>query len=389
LRSPVTLIFFSDIPWDSLYQRPQHLATRLSHEAQVLWIEPATLGSRVIISPREEIPGVFRMTLPEIPLNARNTWIRRLASIAGRIGPLRSAVRALQRALLRRGLRQVLPSGGGTACLVQNFRFMHLTGMMKSRAVVFDYIDDAFGFADFPDHVRREWRATIQHADAVSVTSPTLRHRVLDVSPREVRIVPNGVEFERFAHPATTARPADLPGDGLPVVGYAGSIYPWLDFGLLEHAIGALGEFRFVFIGHIHPSVAARVARLGRFRNFSYLGLKPYAEVPAYVRRFAAGVIPFRRTLLTEAVNPVKLYEYCAAGVPTVVTDFSDDMRSFADLILIARTDDEFVHHLRTAVARRSEPLWSARLSSFAKENDWDSRAREFSTLLHLSDTMP
>lgn len=385
----MTLIFFSDIPWDSLHQRPQHLATRLSHRARVLWVEPATLGSRTVMTPREEIPGVFRMTIPDIPLNARNVQIRRLASIAVRIGPLRGAVRAMQRALLRRGLRRVLPPAGGTACLVQNFRFFHLAETLGSRTVVFDYIDDAFGFTDFPDSVRREWHTAIQRADAVTVTSPTLRRRILDVYPRDVRIVPNGVEFEPFAHPGTTSRPADLPGDGAPLVGYAGSIYPWLDFGLLERTIGALADLRFVLIGPVHPSVASTVARLGRFANFSYLGTKPYAEVPAYVRSFAAGMIPFRRTLLTEAVNPVKLYEYCAAGVPTVVTDFSDDMRAFADLVLIARTDDEFVRHIRTAISRRGEPVWSARLSSFAKENDWDNRAREFSTILHLSDPKP
>lgn len=385
----MTVIFFSDIPWDSLYQRPQHLAARLGREARVLWIEPATLGSRVIFTPREEVPGVFRMTLPDIPLNARSAWVRRMAGAAARIGPLRFVLRQVQRTLLGRGLRRVQSPGDATACLVQNFRFMHCAEHAHCRTVVFDYIDDAFGFTEVPGFVRQEWLAALRRADVVTVTSPTLRQRVLDVYPRDVRIVPNAVEFERFAHPATAGRPSDLPGDGLPVVGYAGSIYPWLDFGLLEHAIAALAEFRFVLIGHVHPSVAATVAGLGRFRNFSYLGTKPYAEVPAYLRSFAAGMIPFRRTLLTEAVNPVKLYEYCAAGVPAVVTDFSDDMRAFADVVLIARSADDFVRHLRTAVARRSDPASAARLSSFARGNDWDSRAREFSTLLQLSDPTP
>ena len=350
----MTVVLFSDIPWDSLYQRPQHLAVRLSRQATILWVEPATLGSRVFISPREQVRGVFRMTLPDLPLNARKTWIRRLALTAGRIGTFRLVLRGIQRVLLRRALRLLHVPGEETACLVQNFRFAHLARALRMRHVVFDYIDDAFGFTRFPDFVREDWLATLRQADAITASSPTLRHRIQEAYQRDVRIVPNGVAFEQFAHPAGEKKPADLPGDGLPVIGYTGSVYPWLDFDLLEHAAGALPEFRFVLIGHVHPSVADRLAGLLGHSNVSYLGLKPYVKVPAYVRSFATGIIPFRRTLLTEGVNPVKLYEYSAAGVPTVVTNFSDDMGIFSDLVLIARSTDEFVQHLRTAVVRRT-----------------------------------
>ena len=385
----MTLVFFSDIAWDSLHQRPQHLATRLARQARVLWVEPATLGSRLLISPREQIPGVFRMTLPAFPMNARKKWIRHLAVTASRMYPLRLVLAGLQRALLRHGLRVVRIPGGETVCLVENIQFMHLTHTLRARTVAFDYIDDVFGFTVFPDVLRRQWLSTVQRADTVIVTSPTLRQRVIDVYPRDIRLIPNGVEFDRFAHPAEETRPLDLPPEGLTIVGYTGSIYPWLDFGLLERAIVSLAEYRFVLVGPLHPDVAVEMERLLRHRNFSYLGLKPYTEVPAYVRSFAAGMIPFKRTLLTEGVNPVKLYEYSAAGVPTVVTDFSEDMRAFSDLVLIARTEDEFVRHIRTAVSRRSDPSFTARLSSFARENDWESRTREFSALLQLTDRTP
>ncbi len=385
----MTLVFFSDIAWDSLHQRPQHLASRLSRQARVLWVEPATLGSRILISPREQIPGVFRMTLPAFPLNARSRRIRRLAVLASRFLPFRLALSGVQRALLRRGLLLVHSPAEATVCLVENFLFMHLTRMLRARTVVFDYIDDAFGFTAFPDFVRSEWLSAIRRADAVTVTSATLRQRVLDVHPRDVRLIPNGVDFERFAHPAGETWPPDLPPDGLTIIGYAGSIYPWLDFRLLEHAVESLGEYRFVFLGHLHPEVTGDMTRLLRHRNFSYLGVKPYALVPAYVRRFAAGIIPFKRTLLTEGVNPVKLYEYSAAGVPTVATDFSDDTRAFSDFVLIARTEDEFVRHIRTAVSRRNDPSFAAGLSSFARANDWENRAQEFSALLHLPDRTP
>ncbi len=168
-------------------------------------------------------------------------------------------------------------------------------------------------------------------------------------------------------------------------MGYVGSIYPWIDFSLLEKTIEALPEFLFVMVGHVHPDVAGDVARLTRHGNFRYLGLKPYAGVPSYVRRFHAGIIPFRRNLLTEGVNPVKLYEYSAAGVPTVVTDFSDDTRAFADMVLIADSAEDFALQIRVAVGRRNDPVITGRLAAFARANDWRSRAEEFSDILQRS----
>ena len=77
-KKDVTLLFFSDIAWDSLYQRPQHIATRMSRTVRVLWVEPVTLGRRPMLSPVELAPGLSRMMLPvfreprrELPAHAR------------------------------------------------------------------------------------------------------------------------------------------------------------------------------------------------------------------------------------------------------------------------------------------------------------------------------
>jgi glycosyltransferase involved in cell wall biosynthesis len=378
----VTVLFLSDIAWDSLTQRPQHLAARLSRTVRVLWVEPVTLGRRLMLSPVELTPGLHRMMLPAFPLNARNRWIRRCASAASRLKPLRNTLASLQRAVLRRGVHKIGSAGDDIVCLVENFQLMNITDTVKPRRVLFDYIDDVFGFSKVPAFVRSAWVSTIRDADVVTVTTPTLRKRILDTQQREVHVIRNGVEFKRFADPAGTRRPTDFPAPGLPLVGYVGSIYPWLDFDLLDRTIGALGDLSFVMVGPLHPAVAREMARLVRHPNFKFLGLKPYAEMPSYMRNLDAAMIPFQRTLLTEAVNPVKLYEYCAAGVPTVATDFSEDTRDFEGIILIAHTASEFAEHIRTAVRRHRDPEFTRNLVAFAADNDWDRRARKFSALL-------
>ncbi len=62
------------------------------------------------------------------------------------------------------------------------------------------------------------------------------------------------------------------------------------------------------------------VSRLEREPNICRLGPKSFAELPAYVAHFDVGIIPFVVNDLTRAVNPIKLREMLAAGVPVVST---------------------------------------------------------------------
>ena len=376
------IVFFAEIAWEDLHQRPQHLATRFAKSERVLWVEPSTLRHRFVHTPVEVQPNIFKTTIPMFPFNARNRRIRKTAYAASRVPGLRQFLGALQRVLLRDALRRILPARDRVGFLVHNFQMMPLVEASPGATVVYDYIDDAFGFSDVPEYVHRDWKDALGRASFLTATSPVLAARIREARDRNVILVPNGVEYERFAASAGLPRPTDLPLPGRPVVGYVGSVYPWIDFDLLTHAAEKLVEIEFVIIGREHPDVLGQLTDLRRLSNVRVLGMKPYAEIPAYLSHIDAGVIPFRATRLTEGVNPVKLYEYSAAGVTTVATDFSPDTQAFAHIVLIARTLDEFTDHLRTAIARRNNQERVAALRLFAQANDWDQRAATFSRLL-------
>jgi hypothetical protein len=81
------------------------------------------------------------------------------------------------------------------------------------------------------------------------------------------------------------------------------------------------------------------------------------------------------------AVNPVKLYEYSAAGKPTVATNFSDDLAPFAGTVYIAQSKEEFVSFLRKAVERSTDASYISTLRLFAREHDWNMKT---SVITHL-----
>jgi glycosyltransferase involved in cell wall biosynthesis len=371
-----TVVIFPDIAWDGLHQRPQHLAIALAKHRKVLWAEPATLGGTTHRRVREAAPNIFVISLPVIPYNARNAVIRRLARWAGRSGLFRSVLVQFQERIVRGALASIGADRSALAVLLQNFHVFGLVRRLSARPVVYDYIDNAFGFTELPALVKEEWSHVVRTADRVAVTSPGLADQVRGAGGRDPLYVGNGVEYARFAAPDPGPRPADLPA-GEPIVCYVGAVYPWLDFDLLENVFREMRGVRLVFIGPVHPDVRPSMDRLAGLGNVTSLGFRPYAELPRYLRHVDVGIIPFRKSDLTRTVNPVKLYEYCAAGVPTVATAFSADILQFRDVIAIADTPEECRAAIAGAIAAPGKAERAASLQAFARRFDWEAVTKE------------
>ena len=85
---------------------------------------------------------------------------------------------------------------------------------------------------------------------------------------------------------------------------------------IFDVALPARHVAQIVLIGaaRIHTDAVEGLA------NVRLLGRKPFAELPAYLAHTVVALIPFELNDLTRAINPIKLREYLAAGVPVVTT---------------------------------------------------------------------
>jgi glycosyltransferase involved in cell wall biosynthesis len=377
----MALIFFSDIPWAALHQRPQHLAASLAASTPVLWVEPATMGHRPSFSPVVLGRNLHGVSLPFFPYNARNRVIRRITGILSRISLLRTLLARVQRRLIMRALRTLGLDREQPVCVVQNIQALCLVTHLDPSTILYDCIDNPFGFVEFPSHVHRDWRTLLERADVLVATSPNLRDLIRSRVTKPVQIVSNGVDYDRFAA-ASHDRPTDLPSSGVPVIGYVGSVYSWVDFDLLHFLCVHAPDLHLVVIGQDHPESREALRRLSTLPNFSFLGVRPYAVVPSYLHTFDVGIIPFRRSPLTAGVNPVKLYEYSAAGLPIVTTDFSDDLAVFRPILDVCRTPEDFVASIRSGIPLRHDPHHIATVQSFARAHDWQDKGREIRLLL-------
>jgi len=141
-------------------------------------------------------------------------------------------------------------------------------------------------------------------------------------------VIPNGVDPQRFA--GDERRPDDLPG-GL-VVGYAGKLADRIDVEFCLEVVEGVGDASFVFVG---PIMDPGVRRLARRTNVRLLGDRSPDRLPAYVRHFDVAWIPHHVGEGETGGDPIKLYEYWAAGRQVVSTaiDGSDAWRKQAWIV--------------------------------------------------------
>jgi hypothetical protein len=208
----MTILFFSDIPWEHLYQRPQQLASRLAGRWPVLWIEPATLGAPRKWTPEQKTDTLWLLTLPQFPHNAKSPALRTLSRILSSVPLFRWMLLLLQSYLVRRGCRRLHIEPTTTAAVVENFQFAPLIERLHPASVLFDYIDDAFGFVAYPAYVRADWMRIIRLAGTTTATSGVLQRQIDQAGGSPVHLLENGVDAGAYAASATrpaAVRPSD------------------------------------------------------------------------------------------------------------------------------------------------------------------------------------
>jgi len=182
-----------------------------------------------------------------------------------------------------------------------------------SDLVVFDSVDEPLDeFSEWlPDYTN-----AVQKADIVIATSRSIANRIQALD-KPVHLIPNGCDYEHFSIAQTLQKINSVPfNQPKPIIGYIGTIAPWVDMRLINTMARSLPNYEFVIIGPLlkQPSLALLN------KNMYYLGHRHYSVLPQYLSNFSYCLIPFKMTEMTKGVNPIKLWEYLASGIPILST---------------------------------------------------------------------
>ena len=240
--------------------------------------------------------------------------------------------------------------------------------------IIYDCMDEHSGFKENSGRMKELERETLLKSCGVIVSSKLLEKKVRNNRINNILMLKNAGDFYHFnnINKRKFKVPEDISGIKKPIIGYYGAISDWLDLNILEKIAGNYSYCSIVLIGRVGNSSLYKLTR--KYKNIYLLGEKPYSILPDYLEQFDVCTIPFIINDLIKATDPVKIYEYFAAGKP-VVTTAIPQLDEFRDILYMANNANSFSDKIGIALEENNKGLKNKRIE-IAKRNTWEERGK-------------
>ena len=350
------LVVLSHLRWTFVWQRPQHLISRLGRGRRTWFVEEPWGGDVDEPTLHIERHGHIHRVWLEIPGEDDGFPFD---------DPRAVDYGAVLAELL--GGRQV------DVTWLYTPMALPIARQIPSELLVYDVMDDLASFAKAPPALRALQQESLAAADLVFTGGRSLHAGVRDAAPERTFLFPSGVEPEHYE----SARAHRVPRER-PVAGYVGVVDERLDLDLIAGLAARLPHFDIEIVG---PVAKIDGGSLPQAPNLRYPGMQPYERLPEVMGGFDVALMPFAINEATQSISPTKTLEYLAAGLPVVSTPVPDVLADYADVVAIACETEEFTaacdEVVRDRVADRD-----AKLRPLLHRHHWDTIAGRMSALM-------
>lgn len=211
---------------------------------------------------------------------------------------------------------------------------------------LYDNLSDIFGRGNqLLQNLERQIRGDV---DILLTTSHAL-HKTY--GPNYPNAIPfgNGLDrdsLNKLADDKTPAIPEIMSIDS-PRIGYAGIISERICWDVIGELARKNSDWNFVFAGPTANSAA--ILPMKKFTNIHFVGSFPQSQVPSVLKSFDVGLMPYLDTEFFHRSNPLKFYEYAAAGLPSVSSEIEELKLFSEELVTVAGADPQ---HWQNAIER-------------------------------------
>jgi glycosyltransferase involved in cell wall biosynthesis len=195
-------------------------------------------------------------------------------------------------------------------------------------------------------------------ADALDVIAPT----------GPAIVVPNGIEPREWGPPGEA--PAWLLSQPAPRLLYVGALGSRVDLAQARAVAEAYPGGSLTFVGWWEDE--AHFESLRALPNVSFVVRRPRSEITGAIAAADACLIPHVRTRLTEAMSPLKLFEYLAGGAPVAAVDLPPIAAVEEERVFLVPPGGDIV----PAVARALEAgrASESERAAFLRRHSWTQR---------------
>jgi glycosyltransferase involved in cell wall biosynthesis len=361
------IICFSHLRWDFVYQRPQHLMSRLAASHRVFYIEEPVfdvVDGPTFSSYTDDQSNVLIIT-PHLPSGLDN----RQAT-----DEQRTVVDAL------------LTSQG-----IKHFILWYYTPMawpysdhLSALCRVYDCMDELSAFLFAPAALKANEATLLQVADIVFTGGKSL-YQAKRLLHHHVHAFPSSIDKAHFQQAREAGPdPDDQANIPAPRIGFYGVIDERLDIAMLGQISAMRPDWHFILIG---PVVKIDASLLPRKDNIHYLGRKDYKDLPRYLSGWDLAMMPFALNESTKFISPTKTPEYLAGGKPVISPSIKDVVDPYGELGLVklADTPEEFIVAAEEIFNKGISAGWLAKVDQFLSGRSWEQTVSEMSAHIENS----
>ena len=345
------IVCFSHLRWDFVFQRPQHLLTRLADHFKIYYVEEPLFDAD-----HDHYSEVAHSNIHIIKLHLKG-------------GPDEAGVEVRQKLLIR------------------NLFFRHkindyilwyytpmalgITDALHPVITVYDCMDELSAFKFAPPVLKIMEKELLNKADIVFCGGNQLynakKHQHSNIYP-----FPSSIDKKHFGAARHIKQdPSDQTNIPSPRFGFYGVIDERFDIELIREVAEQRPEWNFVLIG---PVVKIDPETLPRHENIYYLGSKKYNELPAYLSGWDISMVSFALNESTQFISPTKTPEYLAGGKPVISTPIRDVVESYGKpgLVHIVNNAAEFIDVATKELATTNKTAWLQKVDKCLANDSWE-----------------
>jgi UDP-galactopyranose mutase len=354
-----SIVVFSHLRWNFVYQRPQHLLSRLAATRPVFFIEEPEFDADGPVRWERSSPHPNVTVLrPRTPIEAPGFTSEQLSLLAP----------------LMQDLARELESARIVAWLYTPLA-LPLLRALSPEVVVYDCMDELSLFLGAPPELLTREAELLRCADVMFTGGPSL-YQAKQARHPNVHCFPSSVDAAHFrsareGQPSQVAEAVDQAGLPHPRLGFYGVIDERLDIGLLAYLAEHRPDWQFVLVG---PVVKIDPSTLPHRPNVHYFGQRSYDELPRYLVGWDVCLLPFALNEATRFISPTKTLEYMAAERPIVSTPITDVAEPYGDVVYLGSTPEEFLAACDAALGAAPEERArrAARMREVLAGTSWD-----------------
>jgi glycosyltransferase involved in cell wall biosynthesis len=366
---PQQLVMISTADWDApLWTNKQQIASRLAGDFDVVYVEPVTTMGK----------GKRRLSKKVWTDACGVTVVRPIGTLP--FGNKLSVINDANCALVAAGVLEVMQERRFSRPLLWCYppTSYPLLKRIPFALSCYDCVDEYSAFpGTWITTMRNMEKKLLRAVDVVFTTAQSLYKDKRCHNPN-THFVPNVADFQLFHQAAQAKPPRRLQEMNRPVVGFVGALNYKIDAAFVEALLKLRPKWSFVFVG---PDRGLKVDRFLSYPHAHFWGRKKPEELPAIMAGFDICMIPYVIDRYTQAVLPLKFFEYLATGKPVVATPMSELTR-YQPLIDIAASPGDFV----AAIERRlkKDPHGAERVA-LAEKNSWNHRIGQMLSILQTT----